>query len=574
MPDIWMDVDSALSEVPVNLMPLIDDTDFKSIEDAVAYNAAGMTLRWHFVTSAGAYTVTSVTPTSGGDYDWTDQGDSGIYTIEIPASGGASINNDTEGYGWFTGKATGVLPWRGPVIGFRAAALNNALCDGGDNLDVNVTQFGGTNGTFSSGRAEVNASHVGGTAISSNSAANWHTLYENDGSVSTLELANVATLYKLQRYVSLLARADAAVETNLSTELGEINTDYGGGAGDYEAVVESHEAYRTLLADISTRIPAALSSGNMKVDVLAISGDTTAADNLESHYDGTGYGNVLQRTTIATLANQQEFTLTAGSADNNAYTLCDIVIQDQTTAAQKTVCSVLTYVGSTKTVFLADSPRFTIATGDIVTIIAVRSYGILINAGSGLDALGTVLDSVDGNVALVKAKTDNLPSDPADASVIVAAFAATDSAVATLTAYVDTEVAAIKAKTDNLPASPAAVGSAMTLTTAYDLYHADIDLRIDEANTRDEYTITWFKNGARIASGITVPTIQVVKRADGTDLIASTTPTQIGSTGSYKHDATTTARTTAGEACVAIATATIDGSTRAFARVVGRDSSA
>jgi hypothetical protein len=140
---IAMDVDTALSEVPVNLVPLTDDTDFKSLETGVVYNAAGMALYWHFVTSAGAYTVTQVTPTTGGTYDWSHQGQ-GMYTIEIPASGGASINNDTEGYGWFTGVATGVLPWRGPTITFRAAALNDALIDGGDLLDVNTTHLAGT----------------------------------------------------------------------------------------------------------------------------------------------------------------------------------------------------------------------------------------------------------------------------------------------------------------------------------------------------------------------------------------------------------------------------------------------
>ena len=31
-----MDVDVALAEVPVNLLPLLDDTDFKAIEAAVA----------------------------------------------------------------------------------------------------------------------------------------------------------------------------------------------------------------------------------------------------------------------------------------------------------------------------------------------------------------------------------------------------------------------------------------------------------------------------------------------------------------------------------------------------------
>lgn len=146
MPDIYFDVDVALSEVPVNVFPLTDDTDFKTREVAVAYNAAGMDLVWNFVTSAGVFTQTAVTPTTAGAYDWTHQGD-GMYTIEIPASGGASINNNTEGYGWFTGVATGVLPWRGPIIGFRAAAINDALCDGGDVLDVNTIQIEGADAT-------------------------------------------------------------------------------------------------------------------------------------------------------------------------------------------------------------------------------------------------------------------------------------------------------------------------------------------------------------------------------------------------------------------------------------------
>ncbi len=125
---IWMDVDAALSGVPVNAMPLIDDADFKSIEASVAYNAAGMALQWNFVTPAGAYTQTAVTPTTSGTYDWANQG-SGMYSIEMPASAGGSINNDTEGYGWFSGVATGVLPWAGPLIGFRASGLNDALVE-------------------------------------------------------------------------------------------------------------------------------------------------------------------------------------------------------------------------------------------------------------------------------------------------------------------------------------------------------------------------------------------------------------------------------------------------------------
>lgn len=146
MPDLWMNVDAALAEVPVNILPLLDDTDFKTRETGITYDQAGMDLVWNFVNTAGAYTQTAVTPTTGGDYDWSNQGD-GMYSIEIPASGGASINNDTEGFGWFTGICTGVLPWRGPTIGFRAASINDALIDGGDYLDTNTVQVGGTTQT-------------------------------------------------------------------------------------------------------------------------------------------------------------------------------------------------------------------------------------------------------------------------------------------------------------------------------------------------------------------------------------------------------------------------------------------
>mgnify|MGYP000889906432 FL=1 len=110
-------INVALAEVPVNDFPLLDDTDFKTRETAVAYNAAGMDLVWNFVGVDGSMTQTAVTPTTGGVYDWTHQGDA-IYSIEIPKSGGASINNNQIGKGWFSGVATGVLPFKSPIYEF------------------------------------------------------------------------------------------------------------------------------------------------------------------------------------------------------------------------------------------------------------------------------------------------------------------------------------------------------------------------------------------------------------------------------------------------------------------------
>jgi len=138
---------------------------------------------------------------------------------------------------------------------------------------------------------------------------------------------------------------------------------------------------------------------------------------------------------------------------------------------------------------------------------------------------------------------------------------------------VSANVTLIKAKTDLIPASPAAVGSAMTLASSEDIYYADIQFTRDASNSQDEWTIRWYKNGTRVTSGITVPTLQVVKRANGTDLVASTTPSEIASTGAYKKDVSTAAsRVSVGEAVEAIVAATIDGSSRTWSRIVGRDS--
>jgi hypothetical protein len=128
-----MFVDTAVV-VPVNLLPLLDDTDFKTVEDAIAHNAAGMDLRWNFVTPAGVVTSTPFTPTTGGVHDWTHLGD-GMYSVEIPAASG-TVNNNTEGYGWITGRITGVLVFRGPVIEFAPQLIVSALVLGTEWLPV------------------------------------------------------------------------------------------------------------------------------------------------------------------------------------------------------------------------------------------------------------------------------------------------------------------------------------------------------------------------------------------------------------------------------------------------------
>jgi len=132
--------------------------------------------------------------------------------------------------------------------------------------------------------------------------------------------------------------------------------------------------------------------------------------------------------------------------------------------------------------------------------------------------LTTVAGYVDTEVAAIKLKTDNLPSDPADQSQVEAAISsavsglASQSSVNTLTGYVDTEIAAIKAKTDNLPVSPAATGDipsaaaiASQVRTELGVELARVDVAVSTRLATSGYTAppTSSQNASAVAAQIT-----------------------------------------------------------------------
>lgn len=103
-------------------------------------------------------------------------------------------------------------------------------------------------------------------------------------------------------------------------------------------------------------------------------------------------------TTIATLASQTSFTLTAGSADDDAYNNCTIVIEDVSTSTQKAVGMVIDYTGATKTVTLKEALAFTVSTTDKVYILAENSLKST-TANRQLDVTATGAAGIDwGNV--------------------------------------------------------------------------------------------------------------------------------------------------------------------------------
>ena len=108
------------------------------------------------------------------------------------------------------------------------------------------------------------------------------------------------------------------------------------------------------------------------------------------------------------------------------------------------------------------------------------------------------------------------------------------------------------------------------LNADLDSYQAKVILVDDDTGTSDRYTTVWFKNGEPVTSGITSPTIQVIKASDGTDLVASVAMTEVGSLGIYKHVETTN-RIVSGDDYFAKVQATIASATRTWFQQVGRD---
>lgn len=149
-------------------------------------------------------------------------------------------------------------------------------------------------------------------------------------------------------------------------------------------------------------------------------------------------------------------------------------------------------------------------------------------AGDITAQLVVIDDYVDTEIAAIKAKTDNLPADPADASDIAAAFSTVNGTLATIAGYVDTEVAAIKAKTDNLPANPAAVSDIPTaIENADALLNRDMSVGTDSGSP----TVRTVRQALRFLRNkwsISGTTLTVTKEDDATASWTSTVSTSAG----------------------------------------------
>jgi len=204
--------------------------------------------------------------------------------------------------------------------------------------------------------------------------------------------------------------------------------------------------------------------------------------------------------------------------------------------------------------------------GEILDDLSViQAHHLLLQPGATWPGgVGTQLQGIDGLGWTVGAFARSVEQVAEETLDDTADLAAIDIAVAAI----DGNVEDVLSDTTEIKGHTGTTG--VKLADSEDVYHADLMVTVDTNNSRDEYTAQWFKNGVAVTSGITSPTLQVIKRADGSDLIAATAMTQIASTGVYTLDEATN-QLTKGEAAIAIVTATIGGGTRTWRQNIGRD---
>lgn len=321
----FLPVDAA---VVVEVGPCIDNSDFKTLETAIAYDAAGMSV--DLIENSGtAITKTDLTLTTSGANDWTHKGN-GVYEIEITAA-----QNNTEGTLRVVGVCTGVLPFESPVYTVVPTAVYNSLVLGTDKLAVDAQEI----------------------SSDSTAADNLELITENaKGADHKILLSTDAQ--DLSASLDVNAKAISA-DTTAADNL-ELLTENALGA-DNKILISTDEQ------DLS---------GTLHADMAAVSDDTAAADDLELFIEALGTDD---KVLIST--DPQDL---SGTFDVNTKTIttdavdADALKADAATEIADAISTegVATAVWALETRALTDKDGFSLAATGLDTIPTTQPSGV------------------------------------------------------------------------------------------------------------------------------------------------------------------------------------------------------
>jgi hypothetical protein len=262
----------------------------------------------------------------------------------------------------------------------------------------------------------------------------FHTFDSNDPSASVTITGLATTDIEVYRDASMTQRASDAGFALVDTD----GIDLDGTTGIHGVTID--------LADNTTA--GFYRAGSDYVVVIASITVDAATINFIPVRFRIGYESAMHETNIATLASQTSFTLTAGSADNDAFNGCPVLVHDVASAIQKCVGYVSDYVGATRTVTLAADPGiFTMAVNDNISFFMPSNVAAVAGTAqtandNGAD-INTLLTRIVGTLA---AGTHNAQSGDAFARLGAPAGVSVSADIA----VIDTNVDDIETDTNEL----------------------------------------------------------------------------------------------------------------------------
>lgn len=176
------------------------------------------------------------------------------------------------------------------------------------------------------------------------------TFDKDDG--SSITMTNFAA-------ADILVYKDGSTTERASTAGFTATTDFDGKTGKHVIVID-------LADDTTADFWACGSEYLVAIDAVTVDAVTTGGWVARFRI---GYRAAVINTTIATLASQTSFTLTAGPAEDDALNGMWCLIHDKASAVQCGWALILDYTGSTKTVTLVAGTTFTVAAKDNISIM-------------------------------------------------------------------------------------------------------------------------------------------------------------------------------------------------------------
>jgi hypothetical protein len=171
---------------------------------------------------------------------------------------------------------------------------------------------------------------------------------------------------------------------------------------------------------------------------------------------------VLLDTAVDTVNTQTNFTLDAGSNDNDAYNGMAIVLYDASSSDNPSVRYVTDYVAAGRTITIDSAADFTLVSGDGVRIFVVDPAGGALTGAqaSDLAAIESELIVVHSETTEIQGDADNIYSDT---TVIEAGGGSLTAGQASDLAAIESEVILVHSETTQLQSDTAAIESELSL---------------------------------------------------------------------------------------------------------------